>query len=106
MSKQFQSISKSFNFVHSKFVLLVSICVHVHVACVCVAVYWASPLILIFQVMTLIMITPPTWIFTTTLGMARTSRSAQMSSLIRFEMPYDVYSIYESYCEDSFHTMF
>ena len=32
--------------------LLVSISVHVHVACVCIAVYWASPLILIFQVMT------------------------------------------------------
>ena len=86
--------------------LLVSISVHVHVACVCVAVYWASPLILIFQVMTLIVITPPIWILMTTLGMARTSRSALTSSSIRSETPYDVYSVYESYCEDSFHTMF
>ena len=86
--------------------LLVSISVHVHVACVCVAVFWASPLILIFQVMALIVITPLTWILTITLGMARTLRSALTSSSIRFETPCDVYSVYESYCEDSFHTMF
>ena len=86
--------------------LLVSINVHVHFACVCVTVYWASPLILIFQVMTLIVIIPPTWILMTTLGMAQTLRSALTSSSIRSETPYDVYSVYESYCKDSFHTMF
>ena len=86
--------------------MLTSISVHVHVACDCVAVYWASPLILIFQVMILIVVTPPTWILTITLGMARTSRSAQMSSPIRSETPYDLISVYESYCEDYFHTMF
>ena len=51
-------------------------------------------------------ITPPTWILMTTLGMARTLRSVLTSSSIRSETPYDVYSVYESYCEDSFHTMF
>ena len=86
--------------------LLVSISVHVHVACVYVTVYWASPLILIFQVMTLIVITPPTWILTTTLGMARTSRSVQTSSLIRFETLYDAYPVFESCCEDFLHTIF
>ena len=73
--------------------LLVSISVHVHFACVCVAVYWASPLILIFQVMTLIVISPPTWILTTTLGITRTSRSVQTSSSIRSETPYDAYPV-------------
>ena len=86
--------------------LFVSISVHVYVACVCVTVYWASPLILIFQVMTLIVITHPTWILMTTLGMAQTLRSALTSSSIRSETPYDIYSVYESYCEDSFIIMF
>ena len=55
----------------------------IHVACACVAVYWASPLIVIFQVMTRIArMTATTTIDIIFWDMARTSRSVLMSSPI------------------------
>ena len=56
-------------------VVLDSLSMHVHVACACVTVYWASPLILSFQVLIVLLMT-------TTMMTLRTVTIAWVTGLI------------------------
>ena len=62
---------------------------HVHVACVCVTVYWASPLILSFQVLIVFLMTTALWMMIATFSWVTVpiSRSVQTSSTISCETP-------------------
>ena len=70
--------------------------------CACVTVYWASPLILIFQVMIRTARTTATsMIVTISWDTARISRSVLMSSPTSAASHF-FYAYFESLCEDMF----
>ena len=82
----------------------------IHVACACVAVYWASPLILIFQVMIWTAKTTATiMIITISWDTAQTSRSVLMSSPTSAASHF-FYAYFESlwgpFSRDSWDTLF